>query len=79
MESEWELDRMRLYQPRTAHTDWILQQLAHTIGRCLSWVKKWPKRFREERRPSLAMFKSLSGVSQTNCGGSTGGDLRSAR
>ncbi len=55
MESERELDRMCLYQPRREHPDWILQQLAHTIGRCFSWVKKWLKRFREERRPSLAI------------------------
>ncbi len=60
MESEWELDRVRLYQLRGAHPDWTLRQLATTLERSLSWVKKWLKRFREAQPPSLAMFKSQS-------------------
>ena len=60
MESEWELDRIQLYQLRRAHPDWTLKQLAQAVGRCLSWVKKWLKRFREMNKPSLEMFKSHS-------------------
>jgi hypothetical protein len=60
MESEWQLDRIRLYQLRRAHLNWTLPQLAHAVGRCLSWVKKWLKRFREAGQPTLAMFRSLS-------------------
>ena len=60
MESEWELDRIRLYQLRREHPDWTLKRLAEAVGRCLSWVKKWLKRFRESEQPSLAMFKSVS-------------------
>jgi hypothetical protein len=60
MESEWQLDRIRLYQLRRAHPNWTLPQLAHAVGRCLSWVKKWLKRFREAGQPTLAMFRSLS-------------------
>ena len=60
MESEWELDRIRLYQLSREHPDWRLRQLAQAVGRCLSWVKKWLKRFREAPEPSLAMFRSLS-------------------
>lgn len=60
MEAEWELDRMRLYQLRREHPEWTLVQLAQAVGRCLSWVKKWLKRFREAGEASLAMFKSQS-------------------
>lgn len=60
MESEWEVDRIRLYQLRRTHPDWALQQLAQAVGHCLSWVKKWLRRFREAGAPSLAMFKSRS-------------------
>ena len=60
MEHEWELDRIRLYQLRCEHPDWKLKQLAQAVGRCLSWVKKWLKRFREAPEDSLAMFRSLS-------------------
>jgi hypothetical protein len=60
MESEWELDRIRLFQLRRAHPDWSLPRLAATLKRSLSWVKKWLKRYREAGLPSLAMFKSRS-------------------
>ncbi len=60
MESEWELDRIRLYQLRREHPDWTLKKLAQAVGRCLSWVKKWLRRFREADKPSLAMFQSRS-------------------
>jgi hypothetical protein len=60
MESEWELDRMKLYQLRREHPQWTLKQLSQAVGRCLSWVKKWLKRFRDTVRPSLAMFRSQS-------------------
>lgn len=60
MESEWELDRVRLYQMRRQHSEWTLQQLADAVGHCLSWVKKWLKRFREAEQTSLEMFKSRS-------------------
>ena len=60
MESEWELDRIRLYQLRRAHPDWTLARLAQELQRSLSWVKKWLKRFREAGQASLEMFKSQS-------------------
>ena len=31
MESEWELDRVRLYQLRGAHPDWTQVRLAKTV------------------------------------------------
>ena len=42
------------------HPDWTQSNLACEIGRSLSWVKKWLKRFREASHPSLDMFKGLS-------------------
>jgi len=60
MESEWELDRIRLHQLRSAHPSWTQPQLAQALKRSLSWVKKWLKRFREVGQPSLAMFQSHS-------------------
>ena len=60
MESEWELDRIRLYQLRRAHPDWTLPHLAQALQRSLSWVKKWLKRFREAGQVRLETFKSQS-------------------
>ena len=60
MESEWELDRIRLFQAWQAHRDWTLVRLGHELNRSLSWVKKWLKRFREVKQPTLEMFKSHS-------------------
>jgi transposase len=62
MESEWALDRMRLFQLRREHPEWTLKQLAHTIGYSLSWVKKWLRRFRDAASASLSMFQAQSRV-----------------
>ena len=60
MESEWQVDRIRLYQLSRAHPNWSKPRLAQALRRSLSWVKKWLKRFREAGQFSLAMFTSLS-------------------
>jgi len=60
MESEWELDRMRLFQVWREHSDWTLVRLGRELKRSLSWVKKWLKRFQEAGQPTLEMFKSRS-------------------
>ena len=60
MESQWEFDRIRLFQLRQAHPDWTLARLAQALDRSLSWVKKWLKRFREAGKSTLAMFQSRS-------------------
>jgi integrase-like protein len=60
MESEWELDRIRLFQVWREHRDWTKAQLGRELKRSLSWVKKWLKRFREAEQPTLEMFKSRS-------------------
>jgi hypothetical protein len=60
MEAEWVLDRIRLFQLRRDHPGWSQSRLAKALGRSLSWVKKWLKRFREADELSLEMFKSQS-------------------
>ena len=60
MESEWEIDRIKLFQLRREHPDWTLKFLAQKLKRSLSWVKKWLKRFRETAQPDLEMFQSRS-------------------
>lgn len=65
MESEWALDRMRLFQLRREHPEWTLKQLAHAVGYSLSWVKKWLRRFRDAASASLAMFQAQSRAPKT--------------
>lgn len=65
MDSEWEMDRIRLYQLRRQHPDWTQKRLADALGRCVSWVKKWLRRFREAAQHSLEMFKSRSRAPKT--------------
>ena len=60
MESEWELDRIRLFQVWQEHGEWTKARLGRELKRSLSWVKKWLKRFREAEQPTLEMFKSQS-------------------
>ena len=60
MESEWSLDRLRLYHLRHEHPEWSLSRLARELGYSLSWVKKWLKRFRQAGKVSLETFKSQS-------------------
>lgn len=60
MESEWELDRIRLYQLKKKNPDWTQKKLAEILNRSLSWVKKWLRRFRATRQVTLETFKSLS-------------------
>ena len=65
MESEWAIDRMRLFQLHRDHPDWTLNQLAHALSYSLSWVKKWLRRFRKAVVPSLAMFQAQSRAPKT--------------
>ncbi len=60
MESEWELDRIRLYPIWREHDDWTKARLGRELKRSLSWVKKWLKRFGEAQQLRLEMFKSQS-------------------
>jgi transposase InsO family protein len=65
LESVWEQDRIRLYQEWKAHPDWSNMKLAQTLGRSLSWVKKWLKRVRDIDNPRLQHFQSASRAPKT--------------
>ena len=58
MEGEWEQDRIQLYQLRRSHPEWTKTKLAQTLGRSLSWVKKWLKHFNTQPQANASMFKS---------------------
>ena len=45
MEAQWIADRATLRALAQAHPDWGPKELAEAVGRCLSWAKKWLKRF----------------------------------
>jgi hypothetical protein len=45
MEAQWVADRARLRELLQRQPSWTNQQLADTIGRSVTWVKKWKKRF----------------------------------
>lgn len=65
MEQIWVRDRIRLYELRHEQPTWSQRRLAHEIGRSLSWVKKWLRRFRETTRITLATFQSQSRAPKT--------------
>ena len=44
MEEEWYADRANLRSLMRRHPDWSSARLAGTLGRSLSWVKKWRRR-----------------------------------
>ena len=60
MESLWEMDRIRLYELNRENPEWTQKKLADTLGRSVSWVKKWLRRFRVGGQITLATFKSQS-------------------
>ena len=41
-------DRVQLWQLKSRHPEWTRAQFAEAIGRSVSWVKKWVRRFREQ-------------------------------
>jgi len=60
MEEEWQVDRARLLAARQQHPDWSYPQLAHSLQRSTSWVKKWWRRLRQAAPDDERIFKSWS-------------------
>ena len=60
MESVWEIDRIQLYQLKRENPEWTQKKLADKLGRSVSWVKKWLRRFRVAGQTTLETFKSQS-------------------
>ena len=58
MEAHWIADRAALRALARQHPDWTQQELAVSIGRSRSFVKKWLKRLREAAPDDLAVLHS---------------------
>jgi hypothetical protein len=65
MEAHWIADRAALRCLARQHPDWAQQELAVSIGRSRSFVKKWLKRFREAASDDLAVLHSRVGARKT--------------
>jgi transposase InsO family protein len=60
MEEQWVIDRTRLRQTMAEHPKWTKGQLAEEVGRSVSWVKKWRRRFREASPDDDSVLYGLS-------------------
>jgi len=85
MEEEWMRDRARLRDLLIRHPDWTQSHYAETVGRSLSWVKKWRKRLREAdpQDPLILLSRSRAHHApylcfRPACGGAHCGDAPGA-
>jgi transposase InsO family protein len=60
VEEQWQVDRARLWRLQQDHPDWTHPQVAQELGRSLTWVKKWRKRFKTVDPAAEDKFKSRS-------------------
>jgi transposase InsO family protein len=60
MEEAWCADRARLRCAVRDHPGWSAPQLAHELGRSLSWVKKWRRRLAAARPEDEEVLRSRS-------------------
>jgi hypothetical protein len=65
MEARWICDRAALRCLLCQHPDWSTTQLAQAIGRSLSFVKKWRKRFRAAAADDVTLLRSRSRARHT--------------
>jgi hypothetical protein len=64
-ESEWVLERVKLYHLLQAEPEWSLRRYARELGHDLTWVRKWVKRIREAASITLEVFRSRSRAPKT--------------
>lgn len=64
-ESEWVLERIKLYQLRRNHPGWSLRRCARELGHDPKWVRKWMQRIQSATAVSLEVFKSQSRAPKT--------------
>jgi hypothetical protein len=64
-ESEWVLERIKLYQLTRKHPDWSLRRYARELGHDPKWVRKWVQRIKAVAAVSLAVFQSQSRAPKT--------------
>jgi hypothetical protein len=64
-ESEWVLERIKLYQLTRSHPDWSLRHYARELGHDLKWVRKWVQRIKAAAAITLELFNSRSRAPKT--------------
>ena len=60
MEEQWYVDRCTLQNLRKEHPDWSQRELAQTLGRSRTWVKKWSRRMRDSNDEDDNVLRSKS-------------------
>lgn len=64
-ETEWVLERMRLYDLTRTHPTWSLRQYARQLGHDVKWVSKWLGRIKTASSVTMEVFKSKSRAPKT--------------
>jgi hypothetical protein len=65
VEPEWVAQRCALFYLARQHPEWTTAELAATVGRSESWVKKWLARLKHATLPDLSLFQSRSHARHT--------------
>jgi hypothetical protein len=65
MDAEWVAQRAALFCLTRQHPDWTAAELADTLGRSVSWVKKWRARLHHATQLELALVLSRSHARHT--------------
>jgi transposase InsO family protein len=64
-ETEWILERIKLYQLMRQHPDWSNRQYARELGHEPKWVRKWKARIEAAATITLEVFRSHSRAPKT--------------
>lgn len=64
-ETDWVLERVRLYELMRQHPDWKIRQYAEALGRCEKWARTWKRRIQAAGPLSLEVFRSHSRAPKT--------------
>lgn len=59
-ETEWTLERIKLYELMQQHPDWSYRAYARELGHDPSWVQKWYRRIKTAKPLNIDTFKSQS-------------------
>jgi hypothetical protein len=65
MEAEWIADGATIRSLAREHPDWTQQDRASALGRSVSWIKKWLKRFQDAPPDDLHVLLSRSRAHHT--------------
>jgi hypothetical protein len=64
-ETEWILERIKLYELLRQHPEWSPRQYAHELGHDPKWVRTWKARFKTAMAVTLELFWSHSRAPKT--------------